>query len=95
MTTSTFASILRHGALALTLAATAASSTAGPAATYWSPSWMASTQPVWGGDFVLPAGLPFQFNHQTFTARTLHVTHIKLAVANTPKKEFKRLLTSA
>jgi len=65
MTASTFASILRHGALALTLAATAASSTAGPAATYWSPSWMASTQPIWGGDFVLPSGLPFQFNRQT------------------------------
>ena len=65
MTASTFASILRHGAFALTLAATAAGSTAGPAATYWSPSWMASTQPVWGGDFVLPAGLPFQFNRQT------------------------------
>ncbi|NVM90854.1 SGNH/GDSL hydrolase family protein [Variovorax sp. SG517] len=65
MTASTFASVLRHGALALTLAATAASSTAGPAATYWSPSWMASTQPIWGGDFVLPSGLPFQFNSQT------------------------------
>jgi len=64
MTTSTLASILRHGALALTLAATAATSTAEPAA-YWSPSWMASTQPIWSGDFVLPTGLPFQFNRQT------------------------------
>ncbi|SDZ37036.1 Lysophospholipase L1 [Variovorax sp. YR266] len=64
MTTSTLASILRHGALALTLAATAATSTAEPAA-YWSPSWMASTQPIWNGDFVLPTGLPFQFNRQT------------------------------
>lgn len=26
---------------------------------------MASTQPIWRGDFVLPAGLPFQFNRQT------------------------------
>ncbi|HEX7863667.1 MAG TPA: SGNH/GDSL hydrolase family protein [Variovorax sp.] len=64
MSTPTLASILRHGALALTLAATAAASTAEPA-TYWSPSWMASTQPVWTGDFVLPTGLPFQFNRQT------------------------------
>jgi lysophospholipase L1-like esterase len=64
MTTSTLASILRHGALALTLAATAATSTAEPTA-YWSPSWMASTQPIWNGDFVLPTGLPFQFNRQT------------------------------
>lgn len=26
---------------------------------------MASTQPIWNGDFVLPTGLPFQFNRQT------------------------------
>ncbi|MGJ7498827.1 SGNH/GDSL hydrolase family protein [Variovorax sp. ZT5P49] len=64
MTTPTLASILRNGALALTLAAAAATSTAEPTA-YWSPSWMASTQPVWNGDFVLPTGLPFQFNRQT------------------------------
>jgi lysophospholipase L1-like esterase len=65
MTTSTLASILRHGAFALTLAGMAATSTAEPAPTHWSPSWMASTQPVWSGDFVLPTGLPFQFNRQT------------------------------
>jgi lysophospholipase L1-like esterase len=65
MTASTFASLLRHGALALTLAGTAAASSADPAATYWSPSWMASTQPLWHGDFVLPTGVPFQFNRQT------------------------------
>jgi lysophospholipase L1-like esterase len=67
MTASTFASHLRHGALALTLAGSAAASQAQPAApaAFWSPSWMASTQPVWGGDFVLPSGLPFQFQRQT------------------------------
>jgi lysophospholipase L1-like esterase len=65
MTTPTLASILRHGALALTLAGMAATSTAEPATTHWSPSWMASTQPIWNGDFVLPTGLPFQFNRQT------------------------------
>ncbi|UVH60002.1 SGNH/GDSL hydrolase family protein [Variovorax paradoxus] len=65
MTTSTLASILRHGALALTLTGLAATSTAEPATAHWSPSWMASTQPIWSGDFVLPTGLPFQFNRQT------------------------------
>ena len=66
MTASTLGSILKHGAVALTLAGIAAASTAQTAApAYWSPSWMASTQPLWGGDFVLPTGLPFQFNRQT------------------------------
>lgn len=65
MTTPTFASILRHGAFALILAGMATASAAEPAATHWSPSWMSSTQPVWSGDFVLPIGLPFQFNRQT------------------------------
>ncbi|WP_418121398.1 SGNH/GDSL hydrolase family protein [Variovorax sp. 160MFSha2.1] len=66
MTTSALASALRHGALALALVGSAATSAAEPSpATYWSPSWMASTQPVWNGDFVLPSGLPFQFNRQT------------------------------
>jgi lysophospholipase L1-like esterase len=60
-------SILRHGALALSLAGIAAASTAQAAAppAYWSPSWMAATQPIWDGSFVLPPGLPFQFNRQT------------------------------
>jgi lysophospholipase L1-like esterase len=66
MTASTLGSILKHGAVALALAGIAAASTAQTTApAYWSPSWMASTQPVWGGDFVLPTGLPFQFNRQT------------------------------
>jgi lysophospholipase L1-like esterase len=66
MTASTLGSILKHGAVALALAGIATASTAQTAApAYWSPSWMASTQPIWGGDFVLPAGLPFQFNRQT------------------------------
>jgi lysophospholipase L1-like esterase len=66
MSTSALASALRHGAFALALIGSAAAPAAEPAAaTYWSPSWLASTQPVWGGDFVLPTGLPFQFNGQT------------------------------
>ncbi|KIQ32015.1 lipase [Variovorax paradoxus] len=68
MNASTFGSILKHGAAALTiagLAAVSAAQTAPPARAYWSPSWMASTQPIWSGDFVLPSGLPFQFNRQT------------------------------
>ena len=69
MNASALGSILKHGAVALTLAGIAAASTAETAAprapAYWSPSWMASTQPLWGGDFVLPSGLPFQFNRQT------------------------------
>ncbi|MGF6345924.1 SGNH/GDSL hydrolase family protein [Variovorax sp. W2I14] len=68
MHASTFGSILKHGAAALTLAgitAVSAAQTTPSARTYWSPSWMASTQPIWGGDFVLPSGLPFQFNRQT------------------------------
>lgn len=66
MTASTLGSILKHGAVALALAGIATASTAQTAApAYWSPSWMASTQPIWGGDFVLPTGLPFQFNRQT------------------------------
>lgn len=85
MTVSTFASILRHGALALTLAGTAAASTAEPAATYWSPSWMASTQPIWHGDFVLPTGLPFQFNRQTVrqVARlSIGGTRLRVVISN-------------
>ena len=68
MHASTFGSILKRGAAALTLAgitAVSAAQTTPSARTYWSPSWMASTQPIWGGDFVLPSGLPFQFNRQT------------------------------
>ncbi|MEO8390439.1 SGNH/GDSL hydrolase family protein [Polaromonas sp.] len=31
----------------------------------WTPSWTASPQPVWGGDFVLPLGLPATLRDQT------------------------------
>lgn len=85
MTASTFTSLLRHGALALTLASTAGISVAEPAATYWRPSWMASTQPVWSGDFVLPAGLPLQFNRQTVrqVARlSIGGTRLRVVISN-------------
>ncbi len=59
-------STIRQGVAALTMAGAAALASAAPTSpVYWSPSWMASTQPIWSGDFVLPAGLPFQFNRQT------------------------------
>ncbi|MFS2102744.1 SGNH/GDSL hydrolase family protein [Variovorax sp. Varisp85] len=85
MTTPKFASILRHGALALTLAGMAAGSVAEPAAAHWSPSWMSSTQPIWSGDFVLPTGLPFQFNRQTLrqVARlSIGGSRLRVAISN-------------
>jgi lysophospholipase L1-like esterase len=85
MTTPSFTSILRHGALALTLAGAAVASAAPPVATHWSPSWMASTQPLWHGDFVLPLGLPFQFNQQTVrqVARlSIGGTRLRVVISN-------------
>ena len=63
----TLGSIVRQAALALTLAGMAAASTAQTAAppAYWSPSWMAATQPLWDDSFVLPSGVPLQFHRQT------------------------------
>lgn len=52
---------MRRAALALAVAAAALPA----AAEHWSPSWMAAPQPLWGGDFVLPLGLPFQYHRQT------------------------------
>lgn len=88
MTTPTLGSILRQGALALTLASAAAASTAQTTAappTYWSPSWMAATQPLWDGNFVLPSGVPFQFNRQTIrqVARlSIGGTRLRVVVSN-------------
>ncbi|MEO6897721.1 MAG: SGNH/GDSL hydrolase family protein [Caldimonas sp.] len=60
---------IRSSAVALILTGAAAASLAGDAAkhtpTSWSPSWIASTQPLWSGNFVLPLGLPFQYSQQT------------------------------
>lgn len=52
---------MRRAALALAMA----TATLPAAAEHWSPSWMAASQPLWGGDFVLPLGLPFQYHRQT------------------------------
>lgn len=52
---------MRRAALALAVAV----ATLPAVAAHWSPSWMAATQPLWGGDFVLPLGLPFQYHQQT------------------------------
>jgi lysophospholipase L1-like esterase len=46
---------------------------------------MASTQPVWRGDFVLPTGLPFQFNRQTVrqVARlSIGGTQLRVVISN-------------
>lgn len=86
MTSTNLTSILRRGAIALTLAgATAIATAAQPQPSYWSPSWMASTQPIWSGDFVLPSGLPFQFNRQTVrqVARlSIGGTQLRVVVSN-------------
>jgi lysophospholipase L1-like esterase len=88
MTAPTLGSILRQGALALTLAGAAAASTAQTTATppaYWSPSWMAATQPIWDGSFVLPSGVPFQFNRQTIrqVARlSIGGTRLRVVISN-------------
>lgn len=65
-TTPTLTARLRHAFLALAMAAGHAVA-APPAAPngHWSPSWMAAPQPLWGGDFVLPLGLPLQYHQQT------------------------------
>jgi lysophospholipase L1-like esterase len=67
MTALTLGSIVRQGALVLALAGVAAASTAQTATSpsYWSPSWISATQPLWDGNFVLPSGVPFQFQRQT------------------------------
>ncbi len=70
LTTST-ARRIHRAAIAVALAATTALAMAGDAAAtpgtsvHWNTSWMASTQPLWRGDFVLPTGVPFQYQHQT------------------------------
>ena len=60
----------RLAALLFSIAITAwtdkASPASGPVAQpAWSPSWMASAEPLWGKDFVLPTGIPQTFDHQT------------------------------
>lgn len=67
MNTRSLQSIMRHGAMALALTGTLAVSTAHAVQqnNYWSPSWMAATQPMWDGNFVAPLGVPFQYHQQT------------------------------
>lgn len=80
------APIVRQGVVALTMAGTATFASAAQASpSYWSPSWMASTQPIWQGDFVLPTGLPFQFNRQTVrqVARlSIGGTQVRVVISN-------------
>lgn len=72
--TKNTARTLRRLAITVALAATSALAMAGDATAtpgtagtpaHWSTSWMASTQPLWHGDFVLPTGVPFQYQRQT------------------------------
>jgi lysophospholipase L1-like esterase len=59
-------SITRRAALALALVFSAtAVAAATPAPRWWAESWMASPQPLWRSDFVLPLGLPLRFENQT------------------------------
>ncbi|WPG40149.1 SGNH/GDSL hydrolase family protein [Variovorax sp. EBFNA2] len=83
MTTSRLTSILRQGALALSFAAAATASVAGP--THWSPSWMAATQPLWDERFVLPLGIPARFERQTLrqVARlSIGGTRLRVVISN-------------
>lgn len=86
MSSKPLRAFLRHSVIALTLAGTPAfAATTQAESAYWSPSWMASTQPIWGGDFVLPAGLPFQFNRHTvrqIARLSIGGTRVRVVVSN-------------
>ncbi|MBB4095296.1 SGNH/GDSL hydrolase family protein [Brucella pecoris] len=87
MKTQSLQSIFRLGAIALTLAGTIAVSTASAAqpGDYWSPSWMAATQPMWDNKFVLPLGVPSQYNQQTIrqTARlSIGGSKLRVVISN-------------
>ncbi|MDW5441501.1 SGNH/GDSL hydrolase family protein [Polaromonas sp. SM01] len=52
--------------LATSLALSAAPALAAdPDAGHWVPSWHASQQPLWSGDFILPVNMPFNLSDQT------------------------------
>ncbi|MDT4835358.1 GDSL-like Lipase/Acylhydrolase family protein [compost metagenome] len=83
MTASRLTSLLRQGALALSLAGAATASMAAP--THWSPSWMAATQPLWDESFVLPLGIPARFERQTLrqVARlSIGGTRLRVVISN-------------
>ncbi|MEJ5021175.1 SGNH/GDSL hydrolase family protein [Ochrobactrum vermis] len=87
MKTQSLQSILRQGVIALTLAGTIAISTASAAqpGDYWSPSWMAATQPMWDRNFVLPLGVPSHYNQQTIrqTARlSIGGSKLRVVISN-------------
>lgn len=87
MKTQSLQSIFRLGAIALTLAGTIAVSTASAAqpGDYWSLSWMAATQPMWDNKFVLPLGVPSQYNQQTIrqTARlSIGGSKLRVVISN-------------
>ncbi|WOB09359.1 SGNH/GDSL hydrolase family protein [Piscinibacter gummiphilus] len=56
---------LLAGVVALSAWAAAAPAVAQASPTFWRDSWMASPQPLWSSDFVLPLGTPTQFERQT------------------------------
>ncbi len=51
--------------LGTALLVTASWASAQAAAGFWRDSWMASPQPLWSADFVLPLGVPARFERQT------------------------------
>ncbi|HEY0819913.1 MAG TPA: SGNH/GDSL hydrolase family protein [Rhizobacter sp.] len=55
----------RRRLLAGLIALAASASTVAQAPTFWHDSWMASPQPLWSADFVLPLGVPARFEKQT------------------------------
>lgn len=70
----------------LTLAATVSAAAADvPAPPHWVASWQASTQPVWGADFLFPTGIPQALDDQTFrqTARiSLGGSRLRVRLSN-------------
>lgn len=62
---SLFARRCVRAAVALAAWAAAVPTLAQPSPTFWLDSWMASPQPLWSADFVLPLGVPARFERQT------------------------------
>ncbi len=87
MTSTQLTAIVRRGVIALALAGSAGwtSAAASAQAAFWSPSWMAATQPMWDGNFVLPLGVPFQYSRQTIrqTARlSIGGSRLRVIISN-------------
>lgn len=62
---ATFRRTLMAGLIAIASGAATSPTLAQAAPAFWRDSWMASTQPLWSADFVLPLGVPARFERQT------------------------------